>query len=108
MGQGNRLSGNGWYGLRVGGFGHTVLGNYVGVDLAGEKPDPNFDGIFITETRDITVGSVRPGEGNLISGNQSINIDSWGGPYQNLRQHHRPQRHGNKGDEHRNRKQCHA
>lgn len=78
MGQGNRLSGNGWYGLRVGGFGHTVLGNYVGVDLAGEKPDPNFDGIFITESRDITVGSVRPGEGNLISGNQSINIDSWG------------------------------
>lgn len=78
MGQGNRLSGNGWYGLRVGGSGQTVLGNYVGTDLAGEEPDPNFDGIFITETRDVTVGSVIPGEGNLISGNRSINIDSWG------------------------------
>lgn len=78
MGQGNLLSGNRWYGIRVGGFGQTLLGNYVGVDLSGEKAFPNFNGIFISEAKDITVGSVISGEGNIISGNKMINIDSWG------------------------------
>ena len=78
MGQGNLLSGNRWYGLRVSGFGHTILGNFVGVDISGEKAMPNFDGIFVGETLNITVGGRQAGESNVISGNQSINIDSWG------------------------------
>ncbi len=78
MGQGNLLSGNGLYGIRVGGYDQTVLGNYVGVDLSGENAMPNYDGVFVTESDRVTVGGTREGEGNVISGNQFINFDSWG------------------------------
>ncbi len=78
MGQGNLLSGNGLCGILVGGFNQKVLGNYVGVDVTGEQPMSNYDGVFVGEAQNVTVGSVNPGEGNVISGNQFINFDSWG------------------------------
>jgi len=78
LGQGNLLSGNGLYGIRVGGFDQTVLGNFVGIDISGEKAMPNYDGIFVGEALRVTIGGTEPGEGNVISGNQFINFDSWG------------------------------
>jgi hypothetical protein len=78
IGQGNLASGNGWYGIRVGGYNQRILGNLVGTDMTGTHAVANFNGVFIAESRNVTVGGVNPGEGNVISGNKSINIDTWG------------------------------
>ena len=79
VGQGNVSSGNRQNGIRVGGWYGVVSGNMVGVDLSGQKAMPNFDGIFVSDWAfHVTVGGTDPGEANVISGNQFINIDSWG------------------------------
>jgi len=79
LGQGNLCSGNGLYGIRVGGWNHFILGNLVGTDITGTQPMPNSYGIFIGDLAHyVTVGGVNPGEGNVISGNDFTNFDSWG------------------------------
>lgn len=79
LGQGNLCSGNGQYGIRVGGWNHSILGNLVGTDITGTQPMPNRYGIFIGDLAHyVTVGGVNPGEGNLLSGNDFTNFDSWG------------------------------
>ncbi len=78
-GQGNVLSGNKLYGAHMGGWYNTATGNFVGVDVTGKIAVPNFDGVFVSDWAFYnTVGGTIPGEGNLISGNQNINLDSWG------------------------------
>lgn len=78
-GQGNVSSGNGLYGIRIGGWYGVVSGNSTGVDVTGQKALPNFDGIFVSDWAfHVTVGGKSPGEANVSSGNKSINIDSWG------------------------------
>jgi hypothetical protein len=78
-GQGNVLSGNRLYGAHLGGWYNSATGNFVGVDATGTKAMPNFDGVFVSDWAFyVTVGGTIPGEGNLISGNQNINLDSWG------------------------------
>ena len=79
VGQGNLTSGNGLYGIRVGGQNQLVIGNIAGLDVTGTKAVPNFYGIFVADwSFYVTVGSAVPGEGNIISGNQFVNMDSWG------------------------------
>ncbi len=79
VGQGNVSSGNGLYGIRVGGWYGVVSGNLTGVDLSGQKAMPNSYGIFVSDWAfHVTVGGTKPGESNVISGNSWVNIDSWG------------------------------
>lgn len=79
LGQGNLLSGNGICGVVTGGWYTIVLGNLVGTDITGVNAFPNYDGIFVTDWGFyVTIGSTNPDERNIASGNNSINMDSWG------------------------------
>ena len=79
LGQGNLASGNGFCGIVTGGWYTQVLGNLVGTDITGTKPYPNYDGIFVTDWGFyVTVGSTNSDESNIASGNNSINMDTWG------------------------------
>ena len=79
IGQGNLASGNGICGIVTGGWYTKVLGNLVGTDITGTQAYPNYDGIFVTDWGFyVTVGSTNPDERNIASGNNSINMDSWG------------------------------
>ncbi|MEN6418762.1 MAG: hypothetical protein ABFC73_07550, partial [Clostridiaceae bacterium] len=79
MGQGNLASGNGICGIVTGGWYTKVLGNLAGTDITGTQAYPNYDGIFVTDWGFyVTIGSTNPDERNIASGNNSINMDSWG------------------------------
>jgi len=79
IGQGNLASGNGNCGIVTGGWYTSVLGNLVGTDVSGGNAFPNYDGIFVSDWGFyVTVGSTNPDEGNIASGNNSINMDTWG------------------------------
>ncbi|NLI55343.1 MAG: hypothetical protein GX417_13670 [Clostridiales bacterium] len=79
LGQGNLLSGNGICGIVTGGWYSVIKGNFVGTDLTGTQPYPNYDGIFVTDWGFyVTVGSTDPDESNVASGNDFINMDTWG------------------------------
>ncbi len=65
----NVISGNGSFGLGVGGAGDVILGNYIGTNAAGTAAVPNQDaGIDVGDSGTIIGGSA-PGAGNVISGN---------------------------------------
>lgn len=79
VGQGNLASGNGICGIIIGGWDSLVIGNLVGTDVSGALPMPNYDGLFVTDWGfRITLGSINPDEGNVVSGNDFINMDTWG------------------------------
>lgn len=79
LGQGNLASGNGICGIVTGGWYTEVLGNLVGTDITGTEAYPNYDGIFVTDWGFyVTVGSANPDESNIASGNEWINMDTWG------------------------------
>ncbi|MFB0537808.1 MAG: CSLREA domain-containing protein, partial [Anaerolineae bacterium] len=67
------ISGNDWYGVWMRGSGATgnqVLGNYIGTDAGGSADLGNsFDGVYILEATDNTIGGTAAGAGNVISGN---------------------------------------
>lgn len=46
----------------------TIQNNYIGTDPSGNLPRPNKDGIWISQTQNITVSD------NIISGNSSVGI----------------------------------
>jgi hypothetical protein len=75
-GQGNQVGGC-HMGIMGGSYQSVVQGNLVGVDATGTKAFPNFDGVFIGGGSYTTVGGTSPGEGNIISGNDFINLDTW-------------------------------
>ncbi|MBC8401565.1 MAG: T9SS type A sorting domain-containing protein [Candidatus Marinimicrobia bacterium] len=56
---------------------NSVLGNYIGTDITGLQAIGNYQGIIMTETENNVIGGVIAGEGNLISGNESIGINMW-------------------------------
>jgi hypothetical protein len=69
--QRNLLSGNTWYGIRVGQDSEDseVIGNYVGTDVTGMLALPNdATGVYVTSP-DVTVGGPGPAAGNLIAAN---------------------------------------
>ena len=79
VGQGNVCSGNKLYGMMVNGYKNTLLGNLVGLDVTGTQPVPNFYGIFVGDWAFYAViGGTGKGEGNVVSGNTRVNLDSWG------------------------------
>lgn len=75
-GQGNVFSAN-YTGLLVSQTGSVVLGNIVGLDPTGTKAMPNRQGVHVSGYG-ITIGSVNPGENNVISGNTHGNLKTWG------------------------------
>ena len=79
VGQGNVCSGNKLYGMMVNGYHNTVLGNLVGLDVRGTQPVPNYYGIFVGDWAFCAaIGGTGKGEGNVVSGNTRVNLDSWG------------------------------
>jgi titin len=64
----NHFAGNGL--LLLVGSGNVISGNYIGTNADGTVAAPNgFDGIFVDDSPDSTIGGSTPGAGNLISGN---------------------------------------
>ncbi len=74
----NIISGNNINGIRIqGGDGARVLSNYIGTSASGTVDLGNSgDGIYLysDNTADNEIGGTGPGEGNLISGNNSDGI----------------------------------
>jgi len=69
----NVISGNGLFGINVSGSGATrnvVKGNYIGMDVTGQKELGNRNGVGVSfGAQNNVIGGVEPGEGNFISGN---------------------------------------
>ena len=76
--RGNVISGNQLIGLEIAGgtaAGNQVQGNKIGTNAGGTAAIPNgFDGIFINDAPNNTIGGTAAGAGNLISGNGSVGI----------------------------------
>ncbi len=79
----NLIGGNNQYGVALVGsqtVSNTVLGNYIGVDSAGELPVSNQGGVFISQgSHGNQIGGVRSsilcqGACNLISGNSTFGV----------------------------------
>jgi len=75
LGLGNLISGNGAEGIRIGGSRSTpyrsvVAGNYIGTNASGTAAIGNdAEGVLLLKADDTQIGTGKPGEGNLISGN---------------------------------------
>ncbi|GBE27786.1 hypothetical protein BMS3Bbin03_01715 [bacterium BMS3Bbin03] len=73
-GERNLISGNKEDGIRIDGEENIVMGNYIGTDISGSAAIGNrWDGIALYGPHNV-IGGTQPGEGNIISGNQSIGI----------------------------------
>ncbi|HEY0156944.1 MAG TPA: IPTL-CTERM sorting domain-containing protein [Thermoanaerobaculia bacterium] len=58
------------FGIRIGGAGAIVVGNFIGVDATGTAPAGNSGGILIAENSGAaTIGGSAAGDANVISGN---------------------------------------
>ncbi|HZT97256.1 MAG TPA: right-handed parallel beta-helix repeat-containing protein [Chloroflexota bacterium] len=73
----NVISGNSSYGIESSGAGgNTIRENLVGVNAAEKAPLANgYDGVMLFGTHADTVGGIRPGEGNVISGNFNDGVE---------------------------------
>jgi CSLREA domain-containing protein len=72
----NVISGNNWYGIKLGGIAgnNQILGNYIGINAAGNASLPNKCGIRNEGGFHNSIGSTTPGSGNVISGNTESGI----------------------------------
>jgi len=75
-GQGNVLSGNG-AGVNLGGPYNTVIGNFIGTDASGTVALGNGTGVAVGAPYN-RIGGEKPGERNIISGNQQKGVDILG------------------------------
>jgi hypothetical protein len=79
---GNVIAANGLTGVRLqdgDSSGNVLLGNFIGTNAAGTHALANaFDGIFLSDAPNNTIGGTAPGSMNLISGNQSVGIQIFG------------------------------
>jgi len=77
-GEGNLISGNGGYGIDLGGDSAsycTVWGNWIGLNASGSGAVPNANGIGITSGADHdTIGGDTDNKRNVISGNTGCGI----------------------------------
>ncbi len=74
IGKGNIISGAASHGIFISGIDNTITsfiqGNRIGTDITGTSSVPNVsDGIHITSSKNIQIGGLTGGEGNLVSGN---------------------------------------
>jgi hypothetical protein len=81
-GQGNLVSGNATYGIRIGAsVGSTaypiyVQGNKVGTTTDGATAAPNYRGISVTDgSRYVVVGGIGAGEGNIVRSNTYTGVE---------------------------------
>src|SRR5205085_652836 len=80
LGLGNVISGNGAEGVRLGGSGSgpdgsVLAGNYIGTNAAGTAAIGNdAEGVLLLSASDTQIGTGKPGEGNVISGNGASGI----------------------------------
>ncbi len=76
---GNVVSGNNSYGISfvINSLGNLVTGNIVGLNADGSTPLPNSSaGIALfSGSDDNTIGGINPGDGNVISGNNSFGLE---------------------------------
>lgn len=74
----NVASGNRLGGIQISGAegsNATIVGNFVGTDVAGSQAVPNgFQGVVAIDSANATIGGSAPGEGNLISGNTGAGV----------------------------------
>src|SRR5215210_6889191 len=66
----NVISGNAGSGLFISGAANFVYGNFVGVDVTGNKALANVVGVNVEGTGNV-IGGALAGQGNVISGNVS-------------------------------------
>jgi len=80
-GERNVISGNGEYGLKLVNCTCSVIGNFVGTDVTGNKAIPNGAGGMWVRDGHASVGGTAAGEGNLISGNtgHGLFVQGWSG-----------------------------
>ncbi len=80
-GQGNVVSSNRHDGIAIylGAHGNLVLGNLVGLNAAGSQANPNaWAGVSINQSANNTIGSLKPGEDNIVSANNDMGIMLYG------------------------------
>ncbi len=77
-GQGLRISANGAFGVEISGpnaTGNVIKGCWIGLDAGGIDAEPNLGGVSMNGgAASNTIGSVVPGEENVISGNTGAGI----------------------------------
>ena len=81
IGQGNVVSGSTQDGIAIylGAHDNRVLGNLVGLNAAGTAANPNqWAGIAINQSPNNIIGSLNPGEDNIISANYGEGINLYG------------------------------
>jgi hypothetical protein len=74
----NVISGNGGAGVEISGSaatGNLVQGNYIGTNAAGTASLGNYDGVYIAEATNNTIGGAIAGARNIISGNDNYGVD---------------------------------
>ena len=75
------ISGNRQVGIAIslGAQGNLVLGNLVGLNVTGTQANPNHGaGISINQAANNTIGSLNPGEDNVVSANEYEGIMLYG------------------------------
>lgn len=69
-----------WEGLRlVNNGGNTIVGNYIGTNMAGTAASGNRGGILIEGSPNNIIGGLTPAERNVVSGNNDTGINITGG-----------------------------
>ncbi|HEY6118516.1 MAG TPA: FG-GAP-like repeat-containing protein [Pyrinomonadaceae bacterium] len=75
-GAGNVISNNAPYGIIMDSDGNIIQGNFIGTDVTGKIPMPNFvSGISLGDVSDTTIGGTSPNGRNVISGHRQYGID---------------------------------
>ena len=73
----NVVSGNTSLGVYIGGretTGNVLRGNRIGSDVSASRRVPNGIGVMIARSSENVVGGSRPGDGNVVSGNDDIGL----------------------------------
>ncbi len=73
------ISGNSAYGIFVNNSASQQIGgNYIGVDSSGILDRGNaYNGIYVYMSSNVTIGGSTAGAGNVISGNDSHQLQLW-------------------------------
>ena len=78
IGPDNLISGNNRDGVRIAGNGtdnNQVLGNWIGLNAAGDDDIYNIHGVYITDgAQENTIGGTAPTQLNVISGNDNAGV----------------------------------
>ena len=73
-GEGNVIAAGRNQGVRLGGSGGRLLGNWIGTNPAGDTGLGNLDGVVISNRGNTLVGGAEPGAANTIAHNQRSGV----------------------------------